>query len=188
MAKTIAKSGKKTRPKQAKIGNSSKSSNAAKPKAPKAGASSGRRKPLLDSRVSFITIGVRDMLPSIEFYRDALGFKLYLLEGDIAMFDIGGAVLALYPLKLLAEDAGQKPGQGFTGIALAHNVKKKADVDRILSVVKERGARILVPAEDKFWGGRSGYFADPDGTPWEVAWNPFIKMDARGRLILKPKK
>lgn len=165
-----------------------KAAGAAKSKSPSAAASSARKKPILDSRVSFITIGVRDMLPSVEFYRDALGFKLYTLEGDIAMFDIGGAVLALYPLKLLAEDAGQKPGQGFTGIALAHNVRKKTDVDRVLAAVAERGARILVPAEDKFWGGRSGYFADPDGTPWEVAWNPFIKMDARGRLILKPKK
>ena len=104
------------------------------------------------------------------------------------MFDIGGAVLALYPLKLLAEDAGLKPGQGFGGIALAHNVKNKKDVDRVLHAAAERGARILVPAEDKFWGGRSGYFADPDGYPWEVAWNPGIKMDSRGRLILKPGK
>lgn len=147
-----------------------------------------RSKPVFESRVSFITIGVRDFLKSLAFYRDSLGFKLHMLQGDIAMFDIGGAVLALYPLKLLAEDAGLKPGQGFGGIALAHNVKNKKHVDKVIAAAAEHGARILVPAEDKFWGGRSGYFADPDGYPWEVAWNPGIKMDSRGRLILKPGK
>lgn len=145
-------------------------------------------KPIIDSRVSFITLGVRDFRVSLEFYRHTLGLKMYNLQGDIAMFDIGGAVLALYPLKLLAEDCGLKPGTGFGGIALAHNVRNKKDVDRVLNQVEERGGRVLVPAEDKFWGGRSGYFADPDGFPWEIAWNPSIKIDPKGKLILKVKK
>lgn len=143
-----------------------------------------KAKALLDSRVSFITIGVKDFKTSLDFYKDILGLKLYKLQGDIAMFDMGGSVLALYPLKLLAEDAGLRPGSGFGGIALAYNVRLSKDVDRVLGSLQARNARILKPAEDTFWGGRSGYFADPDGYPWEVAWNPFIKMDKKGRLIL----
>jgi catechol 2,3-dioxygenase-like lactoylglutathione lyase family enzyme len=176
---------KKKRAKGAAKPAAKKRTSPAKRKA-SSGAKTARAKPILESRVSFITIGVRDFLASLAFYRDSLGFKLHMLQGDIAMFDLGGAVLALYPLKLLAEDAGLRPGQGFGGIALAHNVRNKKDVDRVMNAAAERGARILVPAEDKFWGGRSGYFADPDGYPWEVAWNPGIRMDARGRLILKP--
>ncbi len=141
-----------------------------------------------ESRVSFVTIGVRHFKESLEFYRDTLGLKLHVLQGDIGMFDIGGTVLAIYPYPLLAEDAGLRPGtSGFGGIALAHNVRNKNDVDKLLSRLEAQGVRILKPAQDMFWGGRSGYFADPDGYPWEIAWNPFIKMDAKGRLVLKSK-
>jgi len=142
-------------------------------------------KAALEGRISFITIGVRDFKTSLDFYKDALGLPLYKLQGDIAMFDVGGMVLALYPVKLLAEDAAIRPGSGFGGIALAYNVRLSKDVDRLLSLLRERGAKILKEAEDTFWGGRSGYFSDPDGYPWEIAWNPFIKMDKKGRLILK---
>lgn len=153
----------------------------------KSGSRSGvtaKTKAIIESRVSFITIGVTDFKTSLDFYKDSLGLKLYKLQGDIAMFDIGGSVLAIYPLKLLAEDAGLRPGSGFGGIALAYNVRLSKDVDRVLASVEAKNAKILKPAEDTFWGGRSGYFADPDGYPWEVAWNPFIKMDQKGRLIL----
>ncbi|MCE9599562.1 MAG: VOC family protein [Spirochaetia bacterium] len=138
----------------------------------------------MDSRISFITIGVKDFKTSLSFYKDTIGFKLYKLQGDIAMFDMGGTVLAIYPLKLLAEDAALRIGTGFGGIALAYNVKLSKDVDRVLGSLQAKNAKILKPAEDTFWGGRSGYFADPDGYPWEVAWNPFIKMDSKGKLVL----
>ncbi|MBL8020546.1 MAG: VOC family protein [Leptospirales bacterium] len=161
----------------ARKGSSSKSK-------PPAKSGKAKAKALLDSRLSFITIGVKDFKTSLDFYKETLGLKLYKLQGDIAMFDMGGSVLALYPLKLLAEDASLRPGSGFGGIALAYNVRLSKDVDRVLESLQSRSTRILKPAEDTFWGGRSGYFADPDGYPWEVAWNPFIKMDKKGRLIL----
>ena len=161
------------------------------PSKPKTAAKAARprpTKPVFESRISFTTIGVRDFKRSLDFYRDTIGFKLHSLQGDIAMFDVGGSVLALYPYHLLAEDAGLKAGgSGFSGIAMAYNVRNAKDVDRFLGLLESRGTRILQKAEDKFWGGRSGYFADPDGYPWEIAWNPFIKMDAKGRLILKKK-
>src|SRR5688572_6437363 len=95
----------------------SRKKNTSKPKsAPK--SRTAKAKALLDSRISFITIGVKDFKTSLDFYRDTLGLKLYKLQGDIAMFDIGGTVLAIYPLKLLAEDAGLRVGSGFGGIAL----------------------------------------------------------------------
>ena len=143
------------------------------------------RKPAFQPRVSFISLGVGSFKKSLAFYRDALGFPLHDLQGNIAMFNCNGMVLALYPKKLLAEDANIKTiGKGFGGIALAHNVRRRLDVDRVLGTVKDRGARILKPAKDAFWGGRSGYFSDPDGYPWEVAWNPHIKLDSQGRLRL----
>ena len=95
-------------------------------------------------------------------------------------------VLALWSRASLAEDAHLPPeGSGFGGITLAYNARSKADVDAVLAEAKAAGAKILKPAEDIFWGGYSGYFADPDGHPWEVAFNPFWSLDAEGRVSLK---
>ena len=93
------------------------------------------------------------------------------------MFEMGGGVLALYPRQLLAEDAKLDPaGSAFGGITLAQNVSTKAEVDAALKAAERAGAKIMKPAQDVFWGGYSGYFADPDGNPWEVAWNPHWKL------------
>lgn len=136
----------------------------------------------MKNRISFITIGVTNLKRSLNFYTKVLGFPLFRpLKGDIVFLKMnkGSLVLALYPKKLLAGDAGIKKiaGKGFGGITLAHNVPKKGDVDKTLETIKRKGGKILKPAEDAFWGGRSGYFCDPDGTPWEVAWNPFIDLE-----------
>lgn len=147
------------------------------------------RKPAFEPRISFVTLGVRNLKRMTEFYRDALGLPVHLEQNDVAMFALDGIILGLYPMKLLAKDAGQRAGlmRGFGSFALAHNVRRREDVDGVLRTVAERGARILKPAHDAFWGGRSGYFADPENNPWEVAWNPFIKLDAKGRLKLETK-
>jgi uncharacterized protein len=85
----------------------------------------------------------------------------------------------------LAEDAGVAgDGSSFSGITLAHNVRQPADVDRLLAVAEAAGARITKPAQDAFWGGRTGYFADPDGHRWEVAWNPHFAIAEDGALRL----
>ena len=93
--------------------------------------------------------------------------------------------VALYPRKALAEDLGValEPA-GFRGIALAHNVRSRAEVDRVLAKAVEAGATLLKPGADAVWGGYVGYFADPDRFAWEVAWNPSFPLDAEGRIAL----
>lgn len=144
-----------------------------------------RRKTNPSKRISFITLGVSDLDRSREFYSKVMKLKLYKHQGDIVMFDTGGQILALYPRPLLAEDAGSKSeGSGFSGITLAMNVARKTDVDRAIRSIVSRGGKEQKPAEDKFWGGRSGYVADPDGHLWEIAWNPHIPLNRSGSLKL----
>lgn len=141
----------------------------------------------MEARLSIVTLGVADLDRARAFYRDALGWSPAPQSGaDILFFQAGGVVLALYPRPLLAEDARLPEGPGgFGGITLAQNVREREDVDRVLAEVAAAGARILKPAEDAFWGGRSGYFADPDGHPWEVAWNPGFPLDGEGLVRLQ---
>jgi uncharacterized glyoxalase superfamily protein PhnB len=94
-------------------------------------------------------------------------------------------ILALWSRSALAEDAGLAPNErGFGGIALAYNARSKEDVDAVLAEAERAGARILKPAKDTFWGGYSGYFADLDGHPWEVAWNPGWSLNEKGEVRL----
>jgi catechol 2,3-dioxygenase-like lactoylglutathione lyase family enzyme len=132
----------------------------------------------MEPRISIITLGVSDLPRSIAFYRDGLGLPTTYKEGEgIAFFQTAGAWLALFPYDALAQDAGLPPDRArFGGITLAHNVGSKAEVDRILSQALAAGASQLRPAGEMFWGGYSGYFADPDGHPWEVAWNPSLPL------------
>lgn len=124
-------------------------------------------------RISMITLGVSDLSRSIRFYEEGLGFPRVPMEADVAFFTLNGTWLALYPRDLLAEDALTPPGgEGFRGFTLAHNVASREEVDLVMQIASAAGARIVKPAQDVFWGGYSGYFADPDGFLWEVAWNP----------------
>lgn len=141
----------------------------------------------MEPRISIITLGVKDMARSIRFYRDGLGFSTSAREGDgIAFFMTAGTRLALYPLDKLAEDIGPdiQPSRGFSGVTLAHNVRRKEEVAEVLAQAEKSGGRIVKEAQDVFWGGHSGYFTDPDGHPWEVAWNPGATFDANGAVIL----
>ena len=136
-------------------------------------------------RLTVVTLGVQDMARSRSFY-EGLGFRPSSSSSESIVFmGAGGVVLALYRRKLLADDANVSPeGSGFAGVTFARNVGSKADVDAALDVAKKAGATILKPAQEAFWGGYSGYFADPDGHPWEVAYNPHWKLDASGRVVL----
>ncbi|MBI3978511.1 MAG: VOC family protein [Chloroflexi bacterium] len=138
----------------------------------------------MEPRISIITLGVSDLARSVRFYRDGLGFPLSGSSANtIAFFRTRGTVLALYPRDLLADDAHLPPGgSGFGGITLAHNAASKEQVDAVLAEAAAAGATILKPAQDVFWGGYSGYFADPDGYPWEVAWNPFSPLAPDGSI------
>jgi catechol 2,3-dioxygenase-like lactoylglutathione lyase family enzyme len=139
----------------------------------------------MEPRLNLVSLGVRDVGRALRFYRDGLGWKPVFHQGDFALFDVGGVALALYPRDLLAGDAGvaRDPG-GFGGVTLAQNVRSEAEVDRVLAAACAAGATLLRAATKKDWGGYSGYFADPDGHPWEVAWAPQFTLDERGRLVL----
>lgn len=139
----------------------------------------------MEPRLNIITLGVRDLQHAISFYRDGLKWPMSSASvGDFAIFNLAtGTALALYPRHLLAADANVKDVGGFGGITLAQNVSDKAAVDRVLDQAVKAGGRLLKPAATAEWGGYSGYFADPDGHPWEVAWNPFFVLEA-GRLRL----
>jgi hypothetical protein len=133
----------------------------------------------MEPRISIITLGVSDLQRSVVFYRDGLKFPTTYRAGEgIAFFQLPGTWLALYPLAALAEDA-RLPNErsGFGGFTLAHNVHSKEEADRVIQQALAAGASLLKPAGEAIWGGYSGYFADPDGHPWEVAWNPFFPLE-----------
>jgi len=137
----------------------------------------------VEQRVSIITLGVADLGRSREFY-ERLGWRRSMAkEEGIVFFQAGGMALALYPRSELAKDANiAADGQGFNGVALAYNARTREEVDSVLVEAKVAGARILKPAEQAFWGGYSGYFSDPDGFLWEVAWNPSFPIAEDGSI------
>jgi catechol 2,3-dioxygenase-like lactoylglutathione lyase family enzyme len=128
----------------------------------------------LEPRISLITLGVENLSRSRSFYQDGLGFPLRSESSEeISFFDLGSSWLALFPRAELAADAGvPAAGTGFSGFTLAHNVRTQEQVDEVLAEASRSGAVIVMPARHTDWGGYSGYFADPDGYLWEVAWNP----------------
>ncbi len=139
----------------------------------------------MEARINMITLGVADLPQSIRFYRDGLHFQTDSKEtDDIAFFATNGTRLGLYPLDKLAEDIGlqAKPRKGFSGITFIHNVRTKKEVAEVMAFAEKAGAKIEKPAQDTFWGGHSGYFSDPDGYYWEVAWAPNWKLDGQGHL------
>jgi len=134
--------------------------------------------------LSLVTLGVDDLRRSIAFY-EALGLprRLKAAEG-VAFFEAGGAVLALYPRHQLAADAGVLNGRpgAFGGIVLSCNRPSREAVDSTIAAVIAAGGKALRAADTVFWGGYVGYVADPDGHPWEVAYNPDFGLDPDGRL------
>ena len=130
-------------------------------------------------KVSLITLGVSDLQRSLKFYRDGLGFPTYnYKEGEgVVFFKLEGTWLSIFPREELAKDAKvSAEGSGFRGITLAHNVGSKEEVDKVFAFALAAGATEVKKPEDVFWGGYSGYFADPDGHLWEVAYNPFTDL------------
>ena len=131
----------------------------------------------MDPRISIINLGVEDLERSLIFYRDGLGFSTTRKsESGIIFFQTSGTCLALYPYEELAKDVSDTfivPRSKFSGITLAHNVRTKEEVDQILQMAERAGGRIEKEAQDVFWGGHSGYFSDPDGYLWEVAYGAF---------------
>ena len=135
----------------------------------------------MEQRVSVITLGVKDLDLSRRFYVEGLGWTpAAQVEGEVIFFNLGpGLVLGLYAH--LAQDAAI-PGRGPGLSSISQNVREKDEVDRLLSEAQHAGGVVTQPARDTDWGGRSGYFADPDGHLWEVAWNPHWPVDEAGRV------
>ena len=148
----------------------------------------------MQQRLTMVTLGVRDLARARNFYEQGLGWTLGDgVEGQVAFYQLGGMLLGLYGLEALAEDAQTtladlKPGENIGGITLAYNLADKASVDAMLKEAVAAGATLLKPAEEVFWGGYSGYFADPDGHPWEVAFNPFWTLNDDGSVTLPAKE
>jgi len=137
----------------------------------------------MEQRVSLITLGVAHLKRSREFY-ERLGWRRSMAKAEgVVFFQAGGMALALYPRDELAKDAEIAPdGHGFCGISLAYNARSREEVDLVLAEVQAAGAKLLKPAQEAFWGGYSGYFSDPDGFPWEVAWNPSFPIMEDGSI------
>ena len=138
----------------------------------------------MNQHLHIITLGVRDFKRSYRFYTKTLGWETSAtIDDEIAFFQTGGVVFAIYPRKKLAEDALTHPeGSGFAGFTLAHNAKSEQDVDKIINDLEGKGVEIIKQPQKVFWGGYSSYFADPDGFLWEVAYNPFSGFDENGNL------
>lgn len=137
-------------------------------------------------RLSLVTLGVADLPRAVAFY-EGLGLRRRARKYEgVAFFDAGGAVLSLFPTGDLAADAdlAAEDVPDFRGIALACNLSGEGEVDDLLARAVALGGRLVKPAKAAFWGGYSGYFADPDGHLWEVAFNPFAPFDAAGNLVL----
>jgi hypothetical protein len=131
-------------------------------------------------RISVITIGVDDLERALRFYRDGLGLRTPGIVGQefehgaVAFFDLqSGLKLAIWPRKSISHDSGlalSSPSP--TEFTLGHNVSSREEVDAVMKQANDAGAVVVKPAQETFWGGYAGYFRDPDGHLWEVAWNP----------------
>ena len=138
----------------------------------------------MEARISIVTIAVEDLDRAVGFY-EAMGLKRHqgLTEG-VAFFQVGGAILGLFPRPSAEEDSGIRFGDGLSRVYLAYNTRSDDEVDQVLAAAERAGGKIVKPAQRAFWGGWYGYFSDPDGALWEVAHNPAFPIDAEGNISL----
>ena len=140
----------------------------------------------MDRRLTIVTLGVRSVPEARRFY-EALGWRASSASqgDDVAFFQLNGVALSLFGREALAEDAKvENSAPGFPGVSLAQNVNSPEAVDTAYAEAIAAGGLALKPPETAFWGGYSGYFADPDGHVWEIAHNPFFPLDGAGNLVL----
>jgi predicted lactoylglutathione lyase len=140
---------------------------------------------MMQPRLTLVTLGVSDIARSRAFY-EAWGWKASSVsQPEVVFFQANGLALALFGRPDLARDAGvEDRPTGFAAISLAYNARSKAEADQVYARAVEAGARPVKSLRDVFWGGYSGYFADPDGHLWEVAWNPSFPLDEQGHMFL----
>ena len=128
----------------------------------------------MDQRISLVTLAVKDVATAHRFYGDGLGWEPGFEHPTIVMFQVGEhVILSLWEETEFETEVGPiRRGEGLIPVTLAHNVASRAEVDAVLERARRAGAEPVTPAVDRVWGGYSGYFADPDGYQWEVAWAP----------------
>jgi predicted lactoylglutathione lyase len=137
----------------------------------------------VEQRLSLITLGVADVARARAFY-EALGWQVGLDVEETVFFQAGGIIVGLWGRGKLAEDSGVADGGGWGGITLAHNVRSRDEVDAVIEQARAAGARISREPGVTTWGGYSGAFVDPDGHPWEVAWNAGFPLAEDGTISL----
>ena len=139
----------------------------------------------MDQRVTLITLGVADHAAARAFY-ERLGWECTLEAEETVFFQTGCMVVALWSRDKLAADSAVTDGGGWGGVTLAHNVRSEAEVDRVLEQARAAGAAIPRAPAPTPWGGYTGIFVDPDGHPWEVAYNPGFQLRDDGSLVVPP--
>ena len=138
----------------------------------------------MEQRISLVTLGVSDLKRARAFY-EALGWRTNARpDDDVVFLQSGGMILALWGRDQLAADSGVEDRGGFGGVTLAHNVRSPAAVDSVIDEARAAGATIARQADETFWGGYAGVFVDPDGHPWEVAYNPHWTLAPDGSVRL----
>ncbi|WP_153462132.1 MULTISPECIES: VOC family protein [Sediminibacillus] len=145
------------------------------------------------NRLNLVTLGVKDMVESLHFYREGLGFEVLVYgeesNPEVIFFNNRGTKISLFPLEQLAADINeQEPPalkSGGSAISLAYNGKSKQEVDEVFAMAARAGATIVKQPQTVFWGGYSGYFQDPNGFYWEVAYGENWEFDEQDMLIMK---
>jgi len=134
----------------------------------------------MEQRLTIITLGVENLKKSIDFYENKFGWKRSEMSNDdIAFYHLDGIYLSLYPKSKLAKDATvDSLGNGFKGFTIAYNARSEKEVDELIESFREKGVEIVKEPHKAFWGGYSSYIADPDGNLWEIAFNPYLKIDS----------
>lgn len=129
--------------------------------------------------MTFITLGVEDLNQSIDFYENKFGWKRSELSNEsIIFYDLNGTHLALYDREELAKDVNvDLLGNSFRSFTMAYNTRSEKEVDDLIENLRKQGVQVIKEPQKVFWGGYSSYIADPDGNLWEIAFNPYLKID-----------
>lgn len=139
-------------------------------------------------RLTVVTLGVRDLAAATAFYTTVFGRGPAPDTEGVSFFDLAGTWISLFPLEKLAEDISpEQPAErgAFSGITLAHNVRSREDVGRIVEAAETAGARVVKPPQETFWGGFAAYITDLDGYHWEIVWAPMFGFTGDGALLFK---
>lgn len=138
----------------------------------------------MEQRLTIITLGVNDLATACDFYENKFGWKRHGNSmGDIVFFQLNGIQLAIFPRKELAKDATVPvKGEGFKGFTIAHNVRSEKEVDELINTLRNKGVKVVKEPQKAEWGGYSSYIADTENNLWEIAFNPYLKLDAKGNV------